>query len=108
MPCYQKRFTTVNLDVSNLVLLSTAMESLGFSVRGADNGFHAYKNSTTVSFRKGERMSIIADRYCDTVQLTKDIKVAYATECVKHASKRFGWKLTKTGDKYTAVRKAWR
>lgn len=108
MPCYQRRFTQVNLDVSNLVLLSTAMESLGFTIRGVDNGFHAYKNSTTISFRKGERMSMVADRYVDTVQLTKDIKKAYSVENIKYASKRFGWKLQKTGDKYTAVRKAWR
>ena len=106
MPCYERRFTTVDLAASNLNLLGAAFQELGYSIRPEANSIRAYKGSVTITFIRGEKMNIIAGRYADTIQMTKDIKVAYATESVKYASKRFGWKLQQKGNKFLATRKA--
>jgi len=50
----------------------------------------------------------VTDYLSDGVAITNDIKRAYATEAVRHASKHFGWKLTQNGNKMQARRKAWR
>lgn len=113
MPCYQRRTTTVDLEVANLDLLTAALENAGYSVRRDDRTIQAHQGAIHLSFRedvrKGVRLHIVTDYLSDGVAITNDIKRAYATEAVRHASKRFGWKLTEQpGGKMQARRKGWR
>lgn len=112
MPCWTKRTTTVAIEAANLDLLATALEAEDYEIYRQGDVIYASKNRISIRYGYGQ-IRIEEGRRVSTARATKivtDVKRAYATEAVKHATKRFGWRVQEQKQKgrFVATRKSFR
>jgi hypothetical protein len=104
MPCdsVQTSQVSFNLQATDLKLLKTALEGLGYRVTHNEQqkslSFSKGYGELTGIFQNGKFNVEVRSSYGNEPDFNvNSIKVAYSKEVVRHTANRFGWKLSDKG-----------
>jgi hypothetical protein len=100
MPCYSRVSSTVEFGAkTDATLLAKAMESLGYVITKAANGFRARhaQHGAVATFAAG-KLTLVTGPLASGPIDVNEIKRAYSAQVVQTAAKRFGWSVKQTSD----------